>query len=67
MVRLHTPEQFKTHSARVWMGITGIILTYLLVTRALDTGSIWQYLGTIVLLVLSVRLVIRGVKNRISK
>ncbi len=42
------------------MGVVGLILTYLLVTRAIDTGSLGQYMGAIVLVFISARLVFRG-------
>ncbi len=45
------------------MACGGIGLAYLLVTRALDTGSYWQYLGTMLLIVLSIRLFVRGLKR----
>ena len=60
MNKLHTPDQFKTPSARIGMGATGLVLTYLLVTRAIDTGSLWQYTGSFVLVFLSIRLIFRG-------
>ncbi len=44
----------------------GFGLAFALLTRALTTGSYWQYTGVLLLLVLSVRLVIRtfvGVKK----
>jgi hypothetical protein len=44
-------------------GIIGLILAYALVSRAIDTGSYWQYLGTFLLLALSVKLFIRSFKN----
>ncbi len=56
MTKLHTPEQFKSRNARLGMGVVGLVLVYLLVTRAIDTGSLWQYTGAILLLVLSIRL-----------
>lgn len=56
MASLRTPDQFKTRPARLVMGIVGLVLAYLLVTRALDTGSLWQYLGALLLIILSIRL-----------
>ena len=63
MSRLHTPDQFKTRQARFGMGAIGLVLAYLVLTRALDTASWWQYFGTLLLLVLSIRLIRRGIKN----
>ncbi len=53
---LRTVEQFKTRKARLLMAVVGLFLTYALVTRAIDTGSWWQYLGSSLLLILSLRL-----------
>lgn len=41
-------------------GVIGIILIYLLGSRAVYTGSYWQYLGTFLLLVLTVKLFVKA-------
>lgn len=61
MSSLHTPDQFKTKPARLIMGIVGLALAYVLGSRALDTASWWQYGGTLLLLILSVRLLIKAI------
>lgn len=61
---LHTPDQLHSRAARIAAGLVGLILAYLTVTRAFDTGSMWQYFIAILLLVLSVRLVWRGIRNK---
>ncbi len=63
MSSLHTPDQFKTKPARIAIGITGLLLTYVLGSRALDTASWWQYGGTLLLLVLSIRLIVKAFKK----
>lgn len=63
MSSLHTPDQFKTKPARISAGVIGLILAYLLGSRGLDTGSWWQYLGTFLLLALSIRLIMKAFKN----
>jgi|APGre2960657505_1045072.scaffolds.fasta_scaffold188034_2 predicted tellurium resistance membrane protein TerC len=63
MQRLHTSDQFKTPAAGIVMGIIGLVLAYLLLSRAFDTASWWQYLGTLLLLVLSVRLISKAIKH----
>ncbi len=60
MTSLHTPDQFKTKPARITAGVIGLILAYLLGSRGLDTGSWWQYLGTFLLLALSIRLFVKA-------
>ncbi|HSX46661.1 MAG TPA: hypothetical protein VLF87_01575 [Patescibacteria group bacterium] len=64
MYNLHTPHQFKTRPARLGMGIVGLVLAYLLITRAFDTGSYWEYLGTLVLAVLGIRLIVKAFKAK---
>lgn len=44
-------------------GLIGLGLAFGLMTRALSTGSYWQYLGTLALLVLSIRLFVNAVRN----
>lgn len=63
MNNLHTPDQFKTKPARLTMAAVGLILVYLLGSRAIDTGSWWQYFGMVILLVLSVRLILKAFKK----
>ena len=60
MDKLHTPDQFKSKPARVIAGAIGLLLAYLLGSRGLDTGSWWQYLGTLIILVLSIRLIVKA-------
>jgi hypothetical protein len=62
MNSLHTPDQFKTRPARLIIGGAGLVLSYFLVTRAFDTGSMWQYLFAIIVLVLGIRLIWRAIK-----
>ncbi|MEO8863044.1 MAG: hypothetical protein ABI354_01845 [Candidatus Saccharimonadales bacterium] len=64
MNRLHTPDQFKTKKPLFGMAFIGLALAYLLVARALDTGSWWQYFGTLLLVILSVRLIQKGIKSK---
>jgi predicted tellurium resistance membrane protein TerC len=45
------------------MGVVGVVLGYFFVTRAIDTGSWWEYLGTVIFTVLGVKLIIRAVKQ----
>ncbi len=45
----------------------GLVLSYSLATRAIDTGSYWQYLGCVVFLYLSIRLILRTFKKSYGK
>ncbi len=42
----------------------GIILFYLLGSLALDSGSLWHYLGTLLLLVVSIKLFVKSIATR---
>lgn len=66
MNKLHTPDQFRTKNSLIGMGVVGLVLAYLLVTRAFDTGNLWQYAGTALLLILSTHLFIRAAKTKKS-
>lgn len=63
MASLRTPAQFKSRKAKFLSGLVGLVLMYALATRAIDTGSWWQYLGSFLLLILSLRLLIHSIKK----
>jgi len=46
------------------LGIVGLLLSYAFGTRAIDTGSLLQYTGCIVMFVLSIRLFIISIFNK---
>ena len=50
----------RTRSGLVASSVVGLILTYFLGSRAIYTGSYWQYLGTLILLTLSVKLLVKA-------
>jgi hypothetical protein len=43
-------------------GVIGILLTYEIISRALNTGSYWEYLFGLIILILSIRLFIRSIR-----
>lgn len=45
-------------------GLIGLLLAYLLGSLAFDSGSWWHYFGTLVLLIVGIRLFARGVKPK---
>lgn len=61
---MHTTNQFKSRPALFVMGVIGFVLAYALTTRAIDTGSWWQYLGVLVLLIVGTRLIVRSIKPK---
>ncbi len=44
-------------------GVLGLFLSYSFLSRALDTGSYWHYLGSVVFVVLGIKMVKRSLKN----
>jgi uncharacterized protein (DUF983 family) len=43
-------------------GVIGIFLTYVIISRALNTGSYWEYLFGLIILIISIRLFIRSIR-----
>ena len=43
-------------------GLIGLILAYILLSRALYTGSYWEYLIGLILLIFAIRLFIRSIR-----
>lgn len=52
-----------TRGQQTGAGIIGVILAFLLANRAIFTGSYWQYLGTLILLILSARLLAKAFRG----
>jgi hypothetical protein len=44
-------------------GVVGLLIAYALASRAIDTGSWWEYLGCFVFLVLGAKLLVRAFKK----
>ena len=43
-------------------GAVGVFLFYALITRALNTGSYWEYFSAVAILYISIRLFIRSLR-----
>lgn len=43
-------------------GIVGLLLAYVIISRALNTGSYWEYFFGLVVLIISIRLFIRSIR-----
>ncbi len=63
MNKFSTPDQFKSRHAQAIMGIIGLVLGYLLLTRAIDTGSWLQYGGALLLFVLAIKRLARAMRR----
>lgn len=53
---------YDTPSHLVIGGIVGLLLAYVIISRALNTGSYWEYFFGLVILVISIRLFIRSIR-----
>lgn len=54
------PSRYDKPAFLIIAGILGIFLAYLEASRAIDTGSYWEYLFTLIILVISIRFLIRS-------
>jgi hypothetical protein len=43
-------------------GLIGLILFYIIGSRALDTGSYWEYLYSLIIIIITIRLFIRSLR-----
>ena len=64
MSKAQTPSQAINPIVDAILGVVGLVVAYVLGSRALDTGSWWQYLGTLVMVIISVRLFVRAIKRK---
>ncbi len=58
-----TRDMLQSSRAALLLGLVGIALSYALVTRAIDTGSLGQYGLTFFVLILSLRLLVRALRT----
>lgn len=65
MPNFRTPDQFKSRKAQALLGLIGLVLAYLLGTRAVDTGSWLQYGGTLLLFALALKRIARAIDKRV--
>ena len=54
--------QFDNPRTLVIGGTVGIFLTYIIISRALNTGSYWEYFFGIAILIIAIRLFIRSIR-----
>lgn len=52
---------------RLGAAVVGLVLSYAFASRAIDTGSYWHYLASLVFLVLSIKLAAQAVKKAIKR
>ena len=54
----------KTRRGYAVMAVVQLVLTYFMASRALDTGSWWQYSFTLLLLIGGIRNVVQLIRNK---
>ena len=57
-------HQLETKKTLIVAGVSGLILAYALFTRAVDTGSLFQYGVVILFLILSIRFLIKAIQMK---
>lgn len=66
MRRKKVTDWLQTRQGTICKGVVALLLAYVLGSRALHTGSYWQYLGTILLLVWGIKRTYRGFLNKLA-
>ena len=51
---------FSTKKISLPLALLFLVLSYLIASRAIDTGSWWEYLGAVVALVLAIKTFVRS-------
>ncbi len=54
----------KSRQGNFGLAILAVLLAYILASRAIDTGSWWEYLGTLALTILVINRIIQTVRGR---
>lgn len=49
------------------LGTVGLVLAYILASRAIDTGSLWQYIGVLILVIYSIRFLAKAISISIHE
>lgn len=57
-------HQLETRKTLIIAGVSGLVLTYALFTRAVDTGSLFQYGVVILFLIMSIRFLIKAAQMK---
>jgi hypothetical protein len=57
------PKQYDKPWPLAIAGVVGLIITYIVASRALNTGSYWEYLFTLIFVTISIRLLIRSLRS----
>lgn len=58
----HTPW-LHSRQALVVRAVIAFVLAYALGSKALDTGSYWQYLGTVIALIFGIKFIVQSFKH----
>lgn len=57
------PTWLDSRWARLIAAAVGLALSYAFASRAIDSGSLWHYLGSLVFLVLSIKMLVRAIRR----
>jgi hypothetical protein len=55
---------YSGHNVELWSGLLAFVLAYIVGSRALDTGSWWEYFGTLILLIFGINRLIASLRGK---
>jgi hypothetical protein len=58
---------YNGHNEELWSALLAFLLAYIVGSRGLDTGSWWEYTGTVVLTFIGLNRLLAAVRVRRSK
>ncbi len=62
---METAQKFlKTKNGNLSAAFAGLVLAYLMASRAIDTGSLWEYIVALILIIISIKYGVRAFKKR---
>ena len=62
--RTSQTKRYEGHSIELWSGLLAFVLAYIVASRALNTGSWWEYLGTVILLTFGINRLIAALRGK---
>jgi hypothetical protein len=54
---------YDTQNGALWVGLVSLVLAYIFASRAINTGSWWEYFGTLLFLIVGFNRLITAVRR----
>ena len=58
---------YDQHNSALWLGLLALLIAYIIGSRGIDTGSWWEYLGTLLFLAIGFNRLIVAIRVGKSK